>query len=191
MIDRMPIPHSPADLSSSWLTMALRQGHAIGAATVRDFECSAPEAGKGFYGQIVGLKLTYDQAEADGPRSIIAKFSSSNPEMRLRPNTRRSYEREIRFYQDIAKQSVLPVPACYYADMETSTGWHVLLLEDLAPARSGSRTQSCSPAQARTAIRHRAGYHPWSRSPAKERFRRCPQTSSHIPTRDSRVPDAP
>lgn len=155
----MNIPRSPADLSSSWLTMALRQGHAIDAPTVREFECSSLEAGKGFYGQIVRLKLTYDPPETDGPQSMIAKFSSSNPEMRQRPNTKASYEREVRFYKNIAKESPLPVPLCYYSDIDTESGWHVLLLEDLAPARSGSRTEGCSPTQARTAIHHIARFH--------------------------------
>jgi len=157
--ERMDIPHSPADLSSSWLTMALRHGCAIGASAVREFECSPLEAGKGFYGQIVRLKLTYDPPETDGPRTMIAKFSSSNPGMRQRPNTQASYEREVRFYQNVAKESLVPVPTCYYADVNTKSGWHVLLLEDLAPARSGSRTEGCSPNQARTAIHHIARFH--------------------------------
>ena len=143
--ERMDIPHSPSDLSSSWLTMALRHGRAIGASAVREFECLPLEAGKGFYGQIARLKLTYDPPETDGPRTMIAKFSSSNPGMRQRPNTQPSYEREVRFYQNMAKESLVPVPTCYYADVNTESGWHVLLLEDLAPARSGSRTEGCSP----------------------------------------------
>lgn len=155
----MDIPHSPADLSSSWLTMALRHGHAIGTGAVSEFEYSSLEAGKGFYGQIVRLKLTYDRPETDGPRTIITKFSSSNPEMRQRPNTKASYEREVRFYQKMAKESLLPVPTCYHADVDTKSGWHVLLLQDLAPARSGSRTKGCSLTQARTAIEHIARFH--------------------------------
>jgi hypothetical protein len=155
----MDIPHSPADLSSSWLTMALRHGHAIGASAVREFEYSPLEAGKGFYGHIVRLKLTYDRPATIGPRTLIAKFSSSNPEMRQRPNTKASYEREVRFYQKIAKESLLPVPTCYYADVDAKSGWHILLLEDLAPARSGSRTKGCSQSEARTAIHHIARFH--------------------------------
>ena len=35
---------------------------------------------------------------------MIAKFSFSNPEMRQRPNTKTSYEQEVRFYQKVAKR---------------------------------------------------------------------------------------
>lgn len=159
MTIQMEIPHSPADLSSSWLTMALQHGHVIGTGAVSEFECSPLEAGKGLYGQIVRLKLTYDPPESVGPRTMIAKFSSSNPEMRQRPNTKASYEREVRFYKEAAQESPLPVPTCYYADVDMESGWHVLLLEDLAPARSGSKTKGCSQTEARIAIHHIARFH--------------------------------
>ena len=168
---KMDIPASPSELSSSWLTLALRHGHAIAASAVREFECSPLEAGKGFYGQIVRLKLTYDRPATIGPRTLIAKFSSSNPEMRQRPNTQASYEQEVRFYQNIAKERLISVPTCYYADVDTKSGWHVLLLEDLAPARSGSRTDGCSPTQARIAIHHIARFHAhWWENPRLENF---------------------
>ena len=167
----MEIPHSPADLSSSWLTMALQYGHTIGNGAVIEFELSPPEAEKGFYGQIVRLKLTYDPPELDGPRTMIAKFSSSNPEMRQRPNTKAAYEREVRFYQKVARENLLPVPTCYYADIDMKSGWHVLLLEDLAPARSGSRTKGCSQTEARIAIRHIARFHAhWWENPKLDNY---------------------
>ena len=167
----MKIPRSPADLSSSWLTIALQYGHAIGTGVVSEFECSPLEARKGFYGQIVRLKLTYEPPELDGPRTMIAKFSSSNPEMRQRPNTKASYEREVRFYLKAAKKNLLPIPTCYYADVDMKSGWHVLLLEDLAPARSGSRTKGCSQTEARIVIHHIARFHAyWWENPRLDNF---------------------
>ena len=118
----MVIPHSPADLSSGWLTLALRRGQAIGAG-------------------------------------VVSEFSSGNPEMRQRPNTRISYEREVRFYQNMAKGSLLPIPTCYYADVDAESGWHVILLEDLSPASPVPQGTACSPDQARTAVRHIAQFH--------------------------------
>ena len=108
----MEIPHSPADLSPKWLTEALRHGQAISRCAVRGFEY-APLEMQGLYGQIFRLKLTYVQSESDGPPTMIAKFSSSNPKMRHRPNTKASYEREVRFYQKMAKESLLPLATCY------------------------------------------------------------------------------
>ncbi len=155
----MDIPHSKAELSSDWLTMALRLGQAIGAGAVTDFVCSPLDDEQGAYGQLVRVALTYDSSDTGGPRTLVAKFSSANSEMRHRPNTKASYAREVRFYQEMAQESPLPVPTCYYADVDTESGWHVVLLEDLAPARSGSTITGCSVEQARTAIHHIAHFH--------------------------------
>ena len=172
MTTHMEIPHSPVDLSSRWLTKALQYGQVIGTGAVREFECPHLEGGEGFYGQISRLKLTYYPPKSVGPRTMIAKFSSSNPEMRQRPNTKASYEREVRFYQEAAQESPLPVPACYYADVDMESGWHILLLEDLAPAHSGSRTRGCSQTEARIAIHQIARFHAhWWESPGLDEFK--------------------
>jgi len=153
------IPQSPADLSARWLTLALRKANALSAGEVRAFTSSAVEAGKGCYGQLFRLTLHYDPPETDGPRTLIAKFSSGSPEMRERQNTKVSYEREVHFYREIAAESPLPVPTCYYGRVNMESGWHVLLLEDLAPARSGSRLDGCSRSEAETAIAGIARFH--------------------------------
>jgi len=172
MATHMEIPHSPADLSSSWLTKALQYGHTIDTGAVGEFKYSPLEAGKGLYGQIFRLKLTYDPPELDVPETIIAKFSSSNPEMRQRPNTKASYEREVRFYQEAAQDSPLPVPTCYYADVDMESGWHILLLEDLAPAHSNSQTRGCSQTAARIAIHQIARFHThWWESLGLDKFK--------------------
>ncbi|MFC1921179.1 phosphotransferase [Chloroflexota bacterium] len=159
MKNHMEIPHSPEGLSSIWLTRALQYGHVIGTGAVSEFECSPLETGKGFYGQIVRLKLAYNPPDLDAPQTMIAKFSSGNPDMRQRPNTRASYKREVRFYQELAKENILPVPTCYYADVDNESGWHILLLEDLSPACSGSRTRGCSGTEARIAVHHIGRFH--------------------------------
>jgi hypothetical protein len=169
MTTLMEIPHSPSDLTSDWLTRALQHGKVIGEGKVSTFE--SIEAGNGFYGQIVRLALTYDPPGVDGPRTMIAKFSSANPEMRLRPETKASYEHEVRFYQEIARDSHLPVPVCYYADIDSNSGWHILLLEDLAPAKSGSRVKGCSQNEARIAIHNIARFHAcWWENPGLDKL---------------------
>ena len=62
--------------------------------------------------------------------------------MRMRDGTKAAYAHEVRFYQELAQQTELPTPVCYYSDIDLETGWHVLLLEDLAPARTGPGLQA-------------------------------------------------
>lgn len=108
--------------------------------------------------------LSYDRYEADAPRSLIAKFSASDPEIRKR--WQRSYEREVWFYQKMAPHVELRTPHCYYSDIDTENGEHVLLLEDLAPARSPAWEEGCSLAQTEHAIQQIAKFHAtWWESP--------------------------
>jgi len=87
------------------------------------------------------------------------KLSSASAQMRQRIPTRLAYQREVRFYQRLADRTSLPTPHCYYADVEPETGLHVLLLEDLAPARSGSAVAGCSHERAELAVCEIAHFH--------------------------------
>ena len=149
------VPADPNALTTTWLTAALRQWGGAGAVNVTDFAMTPLEEGQGFFGQLVRLQLGYakdDAAEfADAPRTVVAKFSSPTPEMRA--HSFASYAREVRFYQQLASATPLPTPICYYADIDLTSGLHVLLLQDLAPLRVGSRVAGCTVDQARVAIR--------------------------------------
>ena len=157
MNPKLTLPTDPNALTAAWLTDALRHGNTINESAVVSFNANPLSEDKGFFGQIVRVRLTYDLTEACAPASLIAKFASATPEMRLRSIP--SYQREVRFYQQVASQTTLRVPICYYSDIDSETGFHVLLLEDLAPAHSGSRVEGCSPEQAELAVREIAKFH--------------------------------
>jgi hypothetical protein len=161
----LPIPDRPADLTPAWLTAALSAGNAIDHSAVTAFTVETAGGDGGLYGQTVRVRLIYDQPEAGAPPSLIAKFSAVSKEMRERAIG--SYEREIRFYRELASHSALPVPTCYYADIDPASHRHILLLEDMAPAVSGSRLTGCTAAQAALAVRHIAAFHAaWWEHPA-------------------------
>ncbi len=165
----MDIPAGPAGLTADWLTDALREGGAIGAAAVASFEAAPLAEDGGHYGQLARLRLEYDPDEPGAPQSLVAKFSSAARKMRERPNTIAAYEREVRFYQRLAHRTSLPTPVCHYSDIHTATGMHVLLLEDLGTAGVGSRVRGCSAEQAELAIHQVAGFHAdWWESPVLE-----------------------
>ena len=173
----MKIPTGPETLTADWLIVALREGHVINKEKVVSFQAGPLAENQGFYGQISRLTLAYDVAETDAPRSLIAKFSSATPEMRQRAIS--SYEREVGFYRHLAHQTTLPTPTCYYGDIDLDTGWHILLLEDLAPARSGSRVAGCSPDQAALAVHQIAKFHVgWWEAPELAAIPWLPDTSA-------------
>ncbi len=165
----MEIPAGPEALSPGWLTDALRAGAAIAGAAVVSYRVAPLAEEKGFYGRVMRVLLDYEHEEAGAPRSLIVKFSSASPEMRRRAAG--AYAREVHFYRQAAACTSLRTPKCYYANIDEATGLHILLLEDMAPARSGSRAEGCSLEQAELAIRSVAAFHAaWWENPQVDEF---------------------
>jgi aminoglycoside/choline kinase family phosphotransferase len=81
------------------------------------------------------------------------------------------YEREIRFYSEIAKDIGLYAPRCYCSAMEIDADRYVLLLEDLAPSgRIGDQVAGCSQEEALLAVGELASFHAaWWDSPKLDR----------------------
>jgi aminoglycoside/choline kinase family phosphotransferase len=162
----LTIPAGPQDLTPEWLTDALRVGGVISGLKVTSLVKEVLGEGAGFMGQLVRVRLEYDTDAPDAPRSLIAKFPSNLPENRQVADAFRFYEREIRFYEEIARDVELRTPRCYYSDMDTEAGRFVLLIEDLDPARCGDQLTGCLEHEAALAITNLARFHAsWLENP--------------------------
>ena len=182
----MEIPTGPQALTTEWLTDALRERSTISQANVNSFEIEALGDKQGINGQLARLILSYDNHKEDAPQSLIAKFPATDAAAR---NTFRGhYIREVRFYEELAPKAKLRTPRCYYSALDVQTGdvktgdaetiEFVLLLEDLAPARSGDWVAGCTLEQAELAIRQIAGFHAtWWDSPDLSKMTWLPQPS--------------
>ena len=69
------------------------------------------------------------------------------------------YEREVRFYRELAPRLGGPLAGCHVAVFEPEGGWFTLLLEDAAPAVQGDQIAGCSIDQARLAVHELAELH--------------------------------
>jgi aminoglycoside/choline kinase family phosphotransferase len=160
------IPAGPQDLTPEWLTDALRSGGVISGSKVTAIDKEIMGEGAGFMGQLARVKLQYDTDAPDAPHSLIAKFPSNMPENRAVADAFRFYEREIRFYEEIAGDVELRTPLCYYSDMDTEAGRYILLIEDLDPARCGDQLTGCLEHEAALAITNLAKFHgSWLENP--------------------------
>ena len=155
----MKIPEGPEELTVEWLTEALRKRGTLKRGQVVSRKAEVLGGTKGALGQIARLSLAYDTDQENAPRSLIAKFAPANPEQRIRLNQAGFYEREIRFYQELADQVAFRTPDCYYSAWDAETGEFVLLLEDLSLARNGERAVGCSLTEAELAIKEIAKFH--------------------------------
>lgn len=133
----------PGDLTAEWLTAA------IGAATVTDFRVE--RVGTGQMSECYRIELTYADG-GQGPGSLVLKVAATDPVSRQTGLALGLYEREVRFYRDVAPQLYGPVAPCYHAGFNAATGVFDLLLGDAGPAVVGDEIQGATIEQARLAV---------------------------------------
>jgi hypothetical protein len=182
----LKIPFHPDDVTIEWLTNTLRASGALTHARVTALTTQLLGNAKGLTGQLARVRLDYDAYETDPPRSLIAKFSAPDVQARAMPHAMGFYEREVRFYRQLAEQSPLRTPRCYFSAIDMEQGLSLLLLEDLTAAANGSWFAGCSVAEAELAIRAIAAFHAaWWMHPrlAEQRWLelRGPVSAQHMP----------
>ena len=155
----MRFPTMPDEMTGEWLTQILRDADVIKDGRVDSFEAKPIGGVKGALGQLFRVNLTVEPVDTLAPQTLIAKFAPADAEWRMNFHHAGFFEREVRFYRELAEEVTLSVPDCYYSALNEETGEFVLLLEDLAPARNGDRLAGCSLAEAALAIGEAARFH--------------------------------
>jgi hypothetical protein len=156
----MPVDlvRDPEELSADWLTAVLREsGAATDGATVTGFETTA--IGTGQMSESHRVALEWDDGTPAGPASVVVKVAAGDQTSRSTGIGLGIYEREIRFYRDVAPRVGGPVAACHHAAFDPSEGWFTLVLEDAAPAVQGDQIAGCTVEEARLALRELARLH--------------------------------
>lgn len=158
-----PTPTSPGELTVEWLTHALRRSGVIDQARVLTIDVRP--IGNGMAGTVVQVALEYDHRPQTAPASVIVKLEAAagaTRDMALRLGI---YEREARFYTEVAPAFPAPLPRLYHCS-GADTGCYALALEDLSPAREGSLLHGCTFEQAETVVGWMATAHAsWWASP--------------------------
>lgn len=134
----------PTDLTADWLTAA------VGAGTIVDF--TFQRIGTGQMSECYRVRLSYADAAAGGPESVVLKVAATDPMSRQTGMTLGLYEREVRFYRDIAPGLHGPVAPCYHAAFDAASGIFDVLLGDATPAVVGDEIRGATTAQARIAV---------------------------------------
>jgi hypothetical protein len=175
------IPRRFEDITPAWLTSMFRESGLLSAADVRSIAVEPIGVGVGFLGQLARLRVTYDRLENGAPPTIVAKLPTLDPGGRQICQLFRFYEREIRFYRDLAHEMPIRVPRCYGSAMDVAADDYVALLEDLGGLPMGSDAAGCTAVEAETAIRSIARVHAgWWETPALERLDWIPMVNDPI-----------
>jgi hypothetical protein len=132
----------PSDLTAEWLSEAL-------GTPVTGF--AFERIGTGQMSECYRVALTYADQDAR-PDSVVLKVAATDPSSRQTGLALGLYEREVRFYTDIAPGLDGPVAPCYHSAYDAGTGAFHLLLGDAAPAAVGDEIHGATREQAILAL---------------------------------------
>lgn len=138
------IPRNLSDLTTQWLSEALD-------TEVADVTATPMAEGEGFMGRLARLELTYAGGGA-GPATVVAKLPTDEPGGVALGQMLRVWEREARFYLELAPRLPVRTPRCYYAGGDEESGIFAMLLEDLSGLTSGDQVAGATPGQAQAAV---------------------------------------
>lgn len=148
------VPRTLADITPEWLSYALD-------TTVTAVDASVIAEGEGFMGRLARLHLTYPggSSGAAHPATAVAKLPTDEPGSVALGQLLRIWEREARFYLDLAPRLPVRTPRCYYAGGDPGSGIFALLLEDLTPYAGGDQLRGATPEEAEAAVQWLARFH--------------------------------
>jgi aminoglycoside phosphotransferase (APT) family kinase protein len=152
------VPRGPEEITSDWLTEALRYAGFVKNGRVSSVSIAALGPGDGLIGRVFRLAPQYEGDTGGAPPSLIAKLPAlPGPTLDLALRFR-MYEREASFYRELAAKAGVPVPRLYHSAC-TEDGHCALLLEDMAPGVTGDLVEGCTLDQAARLVEHVAAMH--------------------------------
>lgn len=169
------------DLTPDTLTTLLRDAGTLREGSVTELGIEPIGAGSGFLGQVARLRPTYDRAGETGPATLVGKLPTIDPGGREICRLFKFYEREIRFYRELAQRVPLRVPRCHASVMDVEADDYLLLSEDLSSLPAGDDATGCFVVEAERAIRCIARLHAaWWASPDLDRFDWVPFSNAPV-----------
>jgi hypothetical protein len=155
----MKHPKTIEDICAPWMTEVLRGAGILRRATVRAVDVHAIGQGVGFLSGRARVTITYDQAEEGAPATVVVKLPSSIKEGGDFAKSTHAYEREIRFYREVAPRTPIRVPRMFATVLEPAAGAFILVMEDLKGLTAGDQVSGMSRVQVLAAVQTIAPLH--------------------------------
>jgi Ecdysteroid kinase-like family len=146
-----PVLRLPEDLTREWLAAALGTGP-IDALSIESI-------GTGQMSESRRVMIDYARGPDNGPPTVVLKTASADQNSRSTGVGLGIYDREVRFYRELAPRLGGPLAGCHFAVIDPGEGWFTLLLEDVSPAVQGDQIAGCTVEQARLALQALAKLH--------------------------------
>lgn len=149
----MTIPTTIGAFDAAWFDehCDLGGGRVVGA------EAERIAVGEGFLGELARVRLEYEGEP--GPTSVIVKIPTTDSGLKPVGTMLGVYERESRFYDEVAPLLTIRTARCLYNGADAETDSYALVLEDLAHLDGGDQAVGMDLAQSQACVRAAAGVH--------------------------------
>ncbi len=154
------------DIDATWLTVLLRHAGLLdGATAVSDFALhNLGGQGRGFLSGVTRVELRFSGEAPAVPESLVIKLPAVEADRRALGIDMQAYERELRFFRDIAPVTPVRVPQCYVSMGEAGTA--LLVMEDGRLWTPGDQVFGLTGAQVENTLREVAKLHAhWWQAP--------------------------
>jgi aminoglycoside/choline kinase family phosphotransferase len=146
------IPATTDEVTAKWLAGALD-------LPIASINKEPIGVGVGLLGELLRVTLQYKAAPEDAPTSVVVKMPTHAPANKAIGMAFRFYERELRFFDEIAPTARVKVPAVLHSAMDLDTERFVLVLEDLSHLELADQVAGVTVEQAIQAVQAIAPFH--------------------------------
>lgn len=153
-------PERVEDVTPEWLTTVFRTSGALGEdGSVAGVTIEPFAVGLGFLSELSKATLTYAGEASQAPSSVIIKMVTSLEVQRGLADALLFYERELRFYRELADDLPLRTAKVHAAMMDDDKTDFVIVMEDLSPLRGFDQAAGVSVDDAALSIEGMAKFH--------------------------------
>ncbi|MHA2035738.1 MAG: phosphotransferase [Promethearchaeota archaeon] len=124
------IPKRTKRINAEWLNEALHSNSYLKDVNIESISREPWGAGEGFVSDMARITVTYDKESSEAPKTMIVKMPTTFRTALAIAEQYNIYEREIRFYMEVAPKSPIRVPGVIYHDYDKEAKKYILILED-------------------------------------------------------------
>jgi hypothetical protein len=170
------IPGGLKEVTADWLNGALHKTGLLKDIDILSLEIQPMGVGEGFQSDMARLIPRYSRDASSLPRTMIAKLPTSYEPANAVAVLFNTYEREIRFYAEVAKHSPLRTPRLIYCDFDAALKKYALILEDCSCYTQIDQIKGLDYEMTKTVALKVADFHArWWDSPELQKFTWMPK----------------
>ncbi len=124
------IPETTKDITMEWLNEVLHANGFLEEASISALGHESIAVGEGFMSDMARLTVAYDQNRPQLPTTMIAKLPPSHESAREVGILFNLFEKEIRFYREVAPTSPIRTPGLICGEVDSANQRYALLMED-------------------------------------------------------------